>query len=324
VSTLEKTWYDKSLTPPLWARALEPVFRGLSRLRQRGYQCDILSAYRPPVPVIIVGNITVGGSGKTPMVIYLVEMLRQAGLKPGVISRGYGGKSEHYPLAVTAESQAVECGDEPLLIARRTKVPLVVDPKRGRAAQHLLAEHDVDVIISDDGLQHYALSRDVELVVVDGERRYGNQRCLPAGPLREPLSRLSSVDFVINNGGEGDGEHTMRLQMSTAWNLAEPERRRTLNEFDGKVAAMAGIGNPERFFSQLESQGLDITRHPFADHHAFEARDLPQAKTLLMTEKDAVKCFHIAQKNAWAVSVEAVLPDEFRESLLAVLRTKMK
>lgn len=324
VSSLEQRWYQKDTQPPLWARMLEPVFRTVATTRRRLYRQGHLRSYRAPVPVLVVGNISVGGSGKTPLVIWLVEMLRDAGYKPGVISRGYGGRAAQYPLKVRATTAVTECGDEPLLIARRTGVPLVVDPKRSRAAQHLLAQYKVDVIIADDGLQHYALERDIELVVVDGQRRLGNGRCLPAGPLREPASRLDEVDFVINNGSRAKGEVSMRLQMGGAWQLTHPHVLRSIDSFDGPVHALAGIGHPERFFQQLESQGLTISRQPFADHHAYQSTDLPTSGEVLMTEKDAVKCLTFATDNLWAVSIQAQLPENFRESLLALLAQKMK
>lgn len=317
MSSLEQYWYQTEKQPPLWAKVLEPLFRSVTKLRRALYRSNNLSVYRAPVPVIIVGNINVGGSGKTPLVIWLVETLREAGYKPGVISRGYGGEAENYPLKVGAETPVSQSGDEPLLISRRTGVPLVVDPKRSRAAEYLLQNYKVDVIISDDGLQHYALARDIELVVVDGQRRFGNTRCLPAGPLREPLSRLHEVDFVINNGGEVNGEVSMRLQMGGVWQLSHPQNLRSVESFAEETHAVAGIGNPERFFQQLEQAGIHIQRHSFPDHHAYQATDLPKDGEVLMTEKDAVKCLSFAADNTWAVSVQAVLPEDFRESLLA-------
>ena len=324
MSSLEQIWYQSQKQPPLWSKLLEPVFRSLSSARRRLYRSQRLSVYRAPVPVIVVGNISVGGSGKTPLVIWLVEMLREAGYKPGVISRGYGGQAKQYPLKVRAKTPVQECGDEPLLISRRTGVPLVVDPKRGRAAEYLLQQYKVDVIISDDGLQHYALARDIELAVVDGERRFGNGRCLPAGPLREPLSRLAEVDFIINNGGRESGEVSMKLIMGGAWQLTHPQHLRAVETFDEGTHALAGIGHPERFFRQLEKCGINIHRHPFPDHHTYRPLDLPADGEILMTEKDAVKCLSFAADNAWAVSVQAQLPDEFRESLLALIAEKAK
>lgn len=307
-------WYNNRLTPPLWARVAEKVFCLIAAQRRNFYSGDKI--YRAPVPVIIVGNLSVGGSGKTPVVIWLVDTLRRAGYKPGVVSRGYGGKAPEYPLNVTVQTPVSHAGDEPVLIANRCHCPMVVDPKRSHAVQTLLAQNDVDIVISDDGLQHYALGRDIEIVVVDGERRFGNQHCLPAGPLREPLSRLKSVDYVINNGSAAEDEISMTLAMGDAHALQGGTQRKLSSFVHKRVHAVAGIGNPERFFRQLEQSGLNITRHPFPDHHDFSKEDLPFSDDIVMTEKDAVKCRSFAAENTWYVSVDAHMPQAFEERLL--------
>lgn len=306
---LQRRWYGGSA--PLLLRPLAALYGGISsRLAAR----KRAQAVRLPVPVIVVGNISVGGTGKTPLVTWLVEELRARGLRPGVISRGYGGRAPVYPLRVTAQTDAALCGDEPALLARRLGVPLSVAPDRVAAAQQLIASDGVDVIVSDDGLQHYRLARDAEICVVDGARGLGNGGLLPAGPLREPPSRLASVGLVVVNGGGwrpaqalGVPVADMQLQLGEAQNLRSGERR-ALHVFAGRpLHALAGIGHPERFFAALRAQGLQPTVHAFADHHAYTAADLAFGDGLpvLMTEKDAVKCASFAQADAWCVPVTA-------------------
>ncbi len=310
--------YRADWRPPLALRLPAHLFRRLVALRRQAYARGLLPVYRAPLPVIVVGNITVGGTGKTPLVIWLTQTLRGAGLRPGVVSRGYGGQARQWPQAVEAHSDPALVGDEPVLIARRTTCPVMVAPDRCAAIRALLARHDVDVIISDDGLQHYAMARDLEIAVIDGQRRLGNGWCLPAGPLREPATRLASVDWVVNNGGPAKpGEYLMRLEMTQAVNLRSGQRR-PLADF-GPVHAVAGIGHPQRFFAQLRQQGLRLTPHPFADHHRYTAQELAFDGEVLMTEKDAVKCRHFAHEGLWYVPVQARLEPEFKTALLARL-----
>lgn len=274
---------------------------------------------RLTVPVIVVGNITVGGSGKTPLTIALARVLQQRGWRPGVVSRGYGGRSRDRPRRVSVDDDPLDVGDEPLLIVRHC--PVVVDPRRPRGASRLV-ELGCDVVLADDGLQHYALGRDIELVMVDGERRFGNGFCLPAGPLREPLSRLREVDFIVANGAAQSGEFAMRLPMRTVVSLRQPEQTHPLADWrDRAVHAVAGIGHPERFFRQLREAGLRVEAHPFPDHHRFRPEELafPGDKPILMTEKDAVKCRLFATARHWVVPVEAELPAALLESLCARL-----
>jgi tetraacyldisaccharide 4'-kinase len=275
------------------------------------------------VPVVVVGNLTAGGNGKTPVVIWLVEQLQKRGIRPGVVSRGYGGKAAHYPLLLTAETTTAEAGDEPVLIFQRTGAPVAVSPVRSDAVQALLAEHAVQIIITDDGLQHYALARDKEIVVIDGVRRFGNGWWLPAGPMRERASRLKSVDAVIVNGGEAKtGEIPMHLQPGLAVNLVTGERR-SVAELPSLVA-MAGIGHPPRFFATLEQCGARLEKRvPLADHQALvegqvAALTVP-GQTLIMTEKDAVKCRAFAKENWWYLPVDAELSGEQPERLLKEL-----
>jgi len=315
---LLQNWYRADWQPPLALRLPAHLFRRLAALRRQAYARGWLRVYRAPLPVIVVGNITVGGSGKTPLVIWLVETLRQAGLRAGVVSRGYGGRARQWPQAVEPHSDPVLVGDEPVLIAHRTACPVMVAPDRGAAIRALLAHHELDVIVADDGLQHYAMARDLEIAVIDGQHRLGNGWCLPAGPLREPAARLATVDWVVNNGGPAEtGEYLMRLEMAQAINLRSG-RQRPLRDF-GPVHAVAGIGHPQRFFAQLHQQGLRLTPHPFADHHRYTAQELALDGEVLMTEKDAVKCRHFAHERLWYVPVQARLEPEFKTTLLARL-----
>ncbi|MGL5812579.1 MAG: tetraacyldisaccharide 4'-kinase [Aeromonas sp.] len=316
---LERLWYEKSG----WRWLLAPfalLFALISGGRRYGYRRGWFKAYHASVPVIVVGNISVGGNGKTPVVVWLVEQLQARGFKPGVVSRGYGGKAPHYPYRLDAQSTTAEAGDEPVLIARRCGCPLVVAPKRADAVQ--LLEPDVDIIITDDGLQHYALARDLELVVVDGVRRFGNGCLLPMGPLREPLTRLKRVDAIICNGGTpARGEYPMTL-------VADAPRRvrddvLASEPLPREIDAMAGIGHPPRFFATLTSLGYELEQSVgYADHQAFDSAELLARfsdRPLLMTEKDAVKCRGFAPDNWWYLPVSAELPTSLLDTLLASL-----
>ncbi|MGF1736111.1 tetraacyldisaccharide 4'-kinase [Photobacterium satsumensis] len=321
-SVIEKIWFEDHpagvvLKPLLWP--LSKLFGAVSQRRRTQYQTGQKAVYRPSVPVVVVGNITAGGNGKTPVVIWLVERLKAAGLNPGVVSRGYGAKAPHYPYRVDGQSTTAEAGDEPVLIFRRTGVPVAVSPKRAEAVQ--LIESDVDVIITDDGLQHYALARDIEIVVIDGQRRFGNQQLIPLGPLREGCDRLQEVDFLICNGGSAeDNEIPMQLLPSDLVNLKTGERL-DVSRLQGDVVAMAGIGHPPRFFNTLEQLGITPVKcQPFADHQAFSEQELQQlseqGQHLVMTEKDAVKCHTFAQPNWWYLPVDADMPAEQADSLI--------
>lgn len=313
MKNLEKSWYKSgSVNLLLWPVSV--VFRLLSSMRRTFYRLGIFHRHALSVPVIIVGNISVGGTGKTPLVIWLVNHLRNRGVHAGVISRGYGGSAQHWPQYVRGDSDTAVVGDEPVLIAKRAQCPVAVAPKRILAAKALLKHAKCDVIISDDGLQHYALMRDMEFVVVDGVRRFGNGYCLPAGPLREPRSRLKTVDFVVCNGLPARDEYAMSLTPSGLVNLRDEERVEELSFFRGKqIHAVAGIGNPSRFFSMLQRLGFDVIEHPFPDHHAFQVEDIrfDDGKPVVMTEKDAVKCRRFASDNYWYIAVEAELSADF-------------
>lgn len=314
-------WYQ-----PLrwWAWILYPFAQLLffiSTIRRYFLQKSVNKNSRNRLPVIIVGNISVGGNGKTPFAIWLCEMLIKEGYKPGIVSRGYGGKSDFYPLLLDNETEGKDAGDEPVMLFKRLQIPIVVDPKRVRAARYLTEHCDVDIIISDDGLQHYALARDIEIAVVDGQRRFGNQKLMPMGPLREPLSRLKDVDFIINNGQQADNEITMLLQPQAC--KAVDGRNACLPKLV-KVNACAAIGYPQRFFDSLDSQYYQLAQQiPFADHHAFKEDDFEQFSgklPLLMTEKDAVKCLKFALPNWWYLPIDAQLPDTFKNQLLQKIK----
>ncbi|MDO6580125.1 tetraacyldisaccharide 4'-kinase [Photobacterium sp. 2_MG-2023] len=311
---IEKIWFERhpagwALAPVFWP--LSKLFGWISRRRRLSYQSGKKVAYRARVPVVVVGNITAGGNGKTPVVIWLVEQLQAQGLTVGVVSRGYGGKSDHYPLRLSESTTTAEAGDEPVLIARRTCAPVVVAPNRAEAVKVL--EKDVDVIITDDGLQHYALARDIEIVVIDGKRRFGNAQLIPMGPLRERCDRLNEVDFLICNGGEAHhNEIAMQLQPGELVNLLTGERRAP--DSLQKVVAIAGIGHPPRFFATLNALGVSpVHCQAFPDHQAFEASELEalaeQGEHLVMTEKDAVKCQAFARQNWWYLPVDAKLSE---------------
>ncbi|NNG14821.1 MAG: tetraacyldisaccharide 4'-kinase [Gammaproteobacteria bacterium] len=316
-------WYSRSwpryvLMPLMW------LYQGIMLLRLYAYEQGWKPSNRYPLPVIVVGNITVGGSGKTPLVIWLVDFLRKAGYKPAIISRGYRGRASYWPQQVRPDSDPVVVGDEAVLLARRCDCPIAVGPDRSASVEALLQHTDCSLIISDDGLQHYALERDIEIAVVDAVRRYGNGCLLPSGPLREPMERLDDVDFIVSNGIAASGEYAMSLRLDTACNLKTGETRELTKFIDSKVHAVAGIGNPKRFFSALHQQGLKLYEHAFADHHNFKARDLEFDNTaaVLMTEKDAVKCKRFAHSHYWYVPVEAELNKHFGPRLLAALEKK--
>lgn len=320
---LVKIWYKASLTACL-LYPLALIFRLLRAIRRLSYRLGIKKCHRFSVPIIVVGNITAGGTGKTPLVIYLIELLRRAGYKPGVVSRGYGGSGNDVPNIVTRESLATTVGDEAVMIVHRTGVPMVVCRKRVTAVRQLLASHDVDVIISDDGLQHYAMARDIEIAVIDGERRFGNGWCLPAGPLREPVARLKEVDLIVCNGEGQKGEFSMHLLPGHFYQVNDPNVQQKAEDFnkDEEVYAVAGIGNPKRFFHVLELLGISFIECAYPDHHRYIPRDLDFAMQtpIIMTEKDAVKCRDFADPRLWCMPVTAELDPAFDESVLLLLK----
>ena len=316
--TLQAGWYEgKPL--PWWCYPLSVFYGTVVAARRSFYRHGWLHTVRLPCPVIVVGNLTAGGTGKTPLTLALAEALRERGHHPGVVSRGYGGSSRE-PMLLGDSPDPIEVGDEPCVI-RASGIPVAIGQDRPAAAQLLLGA-GCDVVIADDGLQHYRLARDIEICVIDGARRFGNARLLPAGPLREPLSRMKQVDFRICNGDHPQtGEVPMRLQGGSMRALSDGREQRIANFSGRRVHAVAAIGNPRRFFASLAEHGLDVVPHPFPDHHAFMPADLTFGDDLpvLMTEKDAVKCWAFAQPHWWSVPVRAELPADFYDALCTKL-----
>jgi tetraacyldisaccharide 4'-kinase len=345
------TWYGG--TAISWLKPFSSLFSFLSSIRRKLYASGRKKVYRSSVPLIVVGNISVGGTGKTPLIIYLARQLISAGYRPGIVSRGYGSKAEAYPFHVKADSQVKDSGDEALLIARNTNCPVVIDADRSEAVKSLEQHYDCNVILSDDGMQHYAMARDIEIAVVDGRRGFGNGYLIPAGPLREKPERLDEVDFIICNGESQlsfnkpayamtlEPRHLCHLQTGQIFAIADIIREMTNSretikkgiesdvENGGsqvakhKVHAIAGIGNPERFFSSLCDCGFDIISHVFDDHHLYTLQDInfDDDYEVIMTEKDAVKCMPFARKTDWYLSVEAVIDEAFINSMLTKLLT---
>lgn len=313
---LDHHWYQRSP----WLLLLWPLsllFGLVVAVRRFAYRSGILRSAHPGVPVIIVGNLTAGGTGKTPLVAWLADHLRERGYSPGIVSRGYGGNASQWPQQVRADSDPRTVGDEAVLLARRTGCPMAVGPDRYTAARELVEHGNVDIIISDDGLQHYALQRDLEIVVIDGIRRFGNGLLLPAGPLREPAKRLAGVDLVVVNGLGDSREHPMRMALGDAHQLAGDATRRLSAFNPDTVHAVAGIGHPERFFQSLQQSVRQIDRHEFPDHHQYSRADIEfdDEYAVLMTEKDAVKCRRFASEKDWYVPVEVSMSPAFINQL---------
>ena len=315
-----KTAASTLLLPLSWLYCL------LVGVRRLAYRSGVLRTQHLPVPVIVVGNLTVGGTGKTPLVIWLADLLRAHGWLPGIVTRGYGGRQTHWPIQVTPDSDPVQVGDEPVLLARRSGCPVVAGPNRVADARMLLRDHGCDLVISDDGLQHYALKRDIDIAVVDGVRRYGNERCLPAGPLREPLSSLRRVQVRVAHGQPLEGEIGMQLEADALYNL-RTEQTLAVNTIGmhGPIHAVAGIGHPARFFQQLRRLGAQvIIEHAYADHHPYSAADItfPDKAMVIMTEKDAVKCRPYAQAQHWYLAVSARPEPRLASIILNLLEEK--
>ncbi|MBL8384777.1 MAG: tetraacyldisaccharide 4'-kinase [Burkholderiales bacterium] len=319
------TWRTLPLLPVSW------LYGAAMRLRRALYAAGHLRSSHLPVPVVIVGNLTVGGSGKTPLTVHLVGALRARGLSPGVVSRGYGRPRARRPdtvLEVDPDGDAATYGDEPLLIRRRAGCPVFVAAARVAAAHALLAAHpETDVIVADDGLQHLALARTFEIAVVDPRGR-GNGRLLPAGPWREPYRRFDEVDAVVAHAGSAraSGAYAMSYAQDDLYNLARPERTCPAGEFrdrvGARVAAVAGIGNPGRFFAALRALGLEVDEHPFTDHHRFAPGDLAgiAAPVIVMTEKDAIKCGALSDPRIWVAPATARVDPALVDALVERLR----
>ncbi len=309
----EEVWYEEHslayvLTPVSW------LYQAFMFLRSITYRCGLIPVLRLDVPVIVIGNITVGGTGKTPLTIWMAQYLKSKGMSPGIVSRGYGGKLSEKIQQVRPDSNPVLVGDEPVIIARNTQSPVAVGKNRYLAAKGLLEHQNVDVIICDDGLQHLRIGRNIEIAVIDGDRRYGNGKCLPAGPLREPESRLDSVDFIVSNARTKRGEHLMEYIPGKLRSVKNPEITQDIEAFKGKtVHAVSGVGNPARFHSYLRSHDLQLIKEEFSDHHNFTASELRYGDEFptVMTEKDAVKCEEFATEDMWYLPISAQMANTF-------------
>jgi tetraacyldisaccharide 4'-kinase len=337
---LQHIWY-RPQTPPLLLRLLAGLFALLIKLRYFCYRHQLFASTRLDVPVIVVGNLTVGGTGKTPLVVYLAQALMAQGIQVAVMASGYGGalaKHKKFATPVDGNMSAADVGDEALLMAQQLNCPVWVGRNRGYVGQQLMAQQPyTQVIICDDGLQHYALARDIEIVLFDGARGLGNGYLLPAGPLREQPTRLACADYMVVNGTPMPSAQwlaaltamslpvaTMQLKPQDLYALHAPQRRQSLQALKGKlVHAVAGIGHPMRFFERLREDGLTIQPHAFADHHAYVEGDFAgfALEPIIMTEKDAVKCRQMQLPNAWVLPVTADLPAELLEWLLIQLQS---
>ena len=332
---LESIWYDPSKANSLSRKLLMPLSYCYSAINN--YQRKSQSKKRPKLacPIIVVGNITVGGTGKTPLTIHIVKLLQQAGYHPAIITRGYGGKATIWPQAVTSKSDPYLVGDEAVLMASSTGVPVYAGANRLESIEQLLTEQKCDVVVSDDGMQHYKLPRDIQIAVIDGKRQLGNGYCLPAGPLREKKERLKECDFVVMNNDvmtinnrDEKRYFEMALIGQTLINLSTLEAK-PLSDLHGEtIQALTGIGNPQRFYTSLEDAGVKVIENSFPDHYAFLKSDLnfDEASTVIMTEKDAVKCKPLLDndsnkaKQYWCLPVTAKIPNEFNIALLTKLK----
>jgi tetraacyldisaccharide 4'-kinase len=321
MKSLQHYWYESSfivwlLLPLSWLYCFVTV------VRRKLYQLKFIKSYSVRVPVVIIGNIVAGGTGKTPLLISLCEYIQKHGFKPGVVSRGYGGSVSGVK-QVRENDSARLVGDEPLMIYQRTKVPVVIGADRVAAVNYLLTNNQCDIVLSDDGLQHYRLKRDFEIAVIDANRKFGNGFCLPAGPLRERVSRLNDVDMVVYNGvGEKTSSECFYTLQIVSLNKLHGGEGGSLSSFTQKpVHVVAGIGNPARFFKQLRQNSVDVIEHAFADHHAYQQDDFSgwDKDCIIMTEKDAVKCRHLSLPDAWFVTVEANFSEMLESQLSSTL-----
>jgi tetraacyldisaccharide 4'-kinase len=321
---IEKSWYQDKWWN-FWLLPLSAVFFVISHLRRVGLRSLQTTKQSAGIPLVVIGNINVGGTGKTPLVCFLVDALTKKGVKVGIISRGYGSAAPYYPYALEKNEDAIVVGDEPKLLRDRLGCPVVIGADRN-AAIKLVSQQDIDLILSDDGLQHYKMHRDYEIIVLDQIRKLGNGWLLPAGPLREGAWRLEKVDAVIYNGSISLvdstllGEGAMHI-VPSAWVNAKTQQRKELGYFINKtVHAVVGIGNPQRFFTTLDTLDVNYKKHVFADHHAFIAADLDVVENLdeylVMTEKDWVKCENFAKDSMWYLEVSAQLDSQFEKKLL--------
>ncbi|VAW91884.1 Tetraacyldisaccharide 4'-kinase [hydrothermal vent metagenome] len=317
IKHIQNSWYNQSkitffLKPLSWLFCCVVFFRSYL------YRFNILKSYKLNVPVIIVGNLTVGGNGKTPLVIWLANKLKQSGYRPGIISRGYGGLAKKWPQQVRPDSDPSIVGDEAIVISRQTACPMAVGPNRVETGRALVKYSNCDIVISDDGMQHYRLKRDIEIAVINNNTKFGNELCLPAGPLREPISRLELVNFVVMNGGENDNAYNMQYKGTKLHSLRSDEII-DLSEFENqRVHAVVAIANPECFFLNLQQKNMKLVKHVYLDHYSFKAIDLEFEDDfpIIMTEKDAVKCHRFDIKNCWYLPIECEISNSLELSIL--------
>ncbi len=319
---LDDLWYGGHwLAWPLVP--LSGLFRLAVSLRRLAFRRGWLESHKLPVPVIVVGNLTLGGTGKTPLVIWLAGFLCHLGWRPGILTRGYGGRSRHWPRPVTADTDPRQVGDEAVLLARHAGCPVVAGPDRVAAGWSLLQKGACDILVCDDGLQHYRLARDVEILLIDASRGFGNGFCLPAGPLREPVARGAGIPLKLCSGGTWPDAQPLSLRAGDLINLRDPALTLPLASLRGRrVTAVAGIGNPARFFSLLRQTGLYLDEHPYPDHHDFSAADVASwpPGPVVMTEKDAVKCLGFAGQDHWYLPVTVVPGALFEQQLSLALK----
>jgi len=320
VSNIEQSWYKPFGLITLLLLPLSVLFWFVSSFRKLLYSAKILKPFECKTPVIVVGNISVGGNGKTPFVLWLYKHLTEQGLSVGIISRGYGGQSDNYPLLVTSVVDAQQAGDEPVLLYHRLKCPIAVGPNRQHNIDLLEKNYTLDVIISDDGMQHYKMPRSIECCIVDSERRFGNGFVMPAGPLRETTKRLQSVDIVIENGGEANNSYVLQVSNLRLVNSSDDAKSNV-----SEAHAISAIGNPKRFENSLEAQNIKLlSTHHFRDHYAYTADDFIQFgdDCIIMTEKDAVKCKSFAKPNWYYLPVDAEPSDSVINTLNSLLKEK--
>ncbi len=309
-----KFWYQKRSVISWLLSPLALIYHTVATTRKSLYKNGTLKSTKLSVPVIVVGNITVGGTGKSPMVGWLAELLQAQGFKPGIISRGYKGSLNSTPTLLNDQHTAQEVGDEPLMLFHRLQIPIVICRDRVKAGEYLIEQTDCNMIISDDGLQHYALDRDMEIIMVDGNRRFGNEMCLPAGPLRELKSRCETTPWIVYTQ---DDSMPYNLHLDPEF-LTRTEREQPLTSLKGRtVHAVAGIGNPERFFSLLRRLGATVIPHPMPDHHCYTESDLQfdDDHWVVMTSKDCVKCKKMMGDNVYVLQVKAILSEELTKDL---------
>ncbi|TMN82973.1 MULTISPECIES: tetraacyldisaccharide 4'-kinase [unclassified Pseudoalteromonas] len=320
MNTIEKSWYKPVGLITLLLLPLSVLFWLISITRKWLYSVGILRQFKSKIPIIVVGNISVGGNGKTPFVLWLYDFLTKQGLSVGVISRGYGGKAGSYPLIVTNNTSASEAGDEPKLLFHRLKCPIAIGPNRQHNIELLVREYNLDIIISDDGMQHYKMARTIECCIVDSERQFGNGLLMPAGPLRETPQRLKSVDLVVENGGQSNNNYTLQPAALKSVKNSIP-----VAESITKGHAVSAIGNPKRFENTLIKQGITLlSSNHFRDHYAYTAEDFKQFgnDNVLMTEKDAVKCGEFAKDNWYYLPVDAKPTQAVINKLTLILKEK--